>query len=122
MASSKRLLKKEIRSICGALAGECVIAKITIPGINPETLNKIIYELADLQSNALRRVSVEFPQSPKAFATVKEYKDARTKYFKAAFTSLKNEFNAHVEKIVKDMNAALPAEQKEANKQILAEK
>ena len=52
MASNKRLLKKEIRNICGALAGECVIAKITVPGINPETLNKIIYELAELQENA----------------------------------------------------------------------
>lgn len=122
MASNKRLLKKEIRNICGALAGECVIAKITIPEINPETLNKIIYELAELQENALKRVSVEFPQAPKAFATAKEYNDARAKYFKAAFTSLKNEFNKHVEAIVKEMNDALPQAQKDANKQALAEK
>ena len=26
--------------ICGALAGECVIAKITVPGIDPEKLNR----------------------------------------------------------------------------------
>lgn len=121
MASNKRLLKKEIRSICGALAGECVIAKITIPGINPESLNKVIYELAELQENALKRVSVEFPQSPKAFPTMKEYHVARAKYFKAAFSSLKNEFNAHVEGIVKEMNSLLPKEQKEANKQALAQ-
>ena len=122
MASNKRLLKKEIRSICGALAGECVIAKITVPGINPEALNKIIYELAELQENALKRVSVAFPQSPSAFENVKSYKDARAKYFKAAFASLKSEFNNHIEAIVKEMNAALPQEQKEANKKILNEK
>ena len=36
MASNKRLLKKEIRIICGALAGECVVAKLSIPGIDRE--------------------------------------------------------------------------------------
>lgn len=119
MSTNKRLLKKEIRSICGALAGECVIAKITVPGINPETLNKIIYELAELQESALKRVSVAFPQSQSAFENAKAYHDARAKYFKAAFSSLKDEFNKHVEKIVKEMNEALPAEQKEANKKAL---
>ncbi|MDE6117542.1 MAG: hypothetical protein K2O30_10735 [Duncaniella sp.] len=122
MASNKRLLKKEIRNICGALAGECVIAKITVPGINPETINSIIYELAELQENALKRVSVSFPQSPKGFENAKSYKEARAKYFKAAFTSLKSEFNKHVEAIVKKMNAALPQEQKDANKNALNDK
>ena len=122
MASNKRLLKKEIRNICGALAGECVIAKITLSVLTPETLNKIIYELAELQENALKCVSVEFPQSPKSFATAKEYHDARTKYFKAAFSSLKKEFNTHVEAIVKEMNDALPQEQKDADEQALANK
>lgn len=122
MATNKRLLKKEIRTICGALAGECVIAKITIPGINPESLNKIIYELAELQENALRRVSVSFPQTPSGFESAKAYKEAKSKYFKAAFASLKDEFNKHIENIVKEMNDALPAEQKEANKKALNEK
>ncbi len=65
MASNKRILKKEIRMICGALAGECVIAKITVPGIDPAKLNEIIYELAELQYNALSRVNFDFPSRPK---------------------------------------------------------
>lgn len=101
MASNKRILKKEIRMICGALAGECVIAKITVPGIDPEKLNEIIYELAELQYNALSRVNFDFPQSPKAFESAAEYNKARSAYFKAAYRKLKCEFNAHVEAIVK---------------------
>lgn len=116
MASNKRLLKKEIRMICGALAGECVVAKITIPGIDPEELNQIIYELAGLQENALSRISFDFPQSPKSFENGHEYRKARKQYFAAAYRKLKGEFNAHIDAIVKKMNAALPAEQKEANK------
>lgn len=116
MASNKRLLKKEIRMICGTLAGECVVAKITVPGINTETINQIIYELAALQENALSRTNFDFPQSPKAFADGHAYRKARNEYFAAAYRKLKEEFNAHIEAIVKKMNAALPAEQKEANK------
>ena len=71
MAANKRLLKKEIHRICGALAGECVLAKIAIPGIDREKLNEIIYQLADLQASALRLVSVEFPRTPRSFDTGK---------------------------------------------------
>lgn len=117
MATNKRTLKKEIRMICGALAGECVIAKITIPGINPEKLNEIIYDIADLQSNAIRMISVTFPRTESSFASKKEYNDEKHKYFHAAFRKLKGDFNAHVEAIIKKMNSALPAAQKEANKE-----
>ena len=72
MAANKRLLKKEIHRICGALAGECVLAKIAIPGIDREKLNEIIYQLADLQASALRLVSVEFPRTPRSFDNRKE--------------------------------------------------
>lgn len=119
MASNKRILKKEIRTICGALAGECVIAKITVPGIEPEKLNGIIYELAELQQNALSRVNFDFPQSPKSFANGHEYNKARAQYFTAGYRKLKGEFNTHIEAIVKKMNEALPQAQKDANKEAL---
>lgn len=115
MASNKRLLKKEIRIICGALAGECVVAKVTVPGIDREQLNSIICELADLQQNALRRISISFPQSEKSFPNGQAYRKARREYFSAAFRKLKDEFNAHIDQIVKKMNATLPQDQKDAN-------
>lgn len=116
MAANKRLLKKEIRNICGALAGECVIAKLTIPGVNVEEFNKIIYQLADLQESAIRLVSIDFPQTPSSFNTPKEYVDARRAYYKESFTKLKLDFNARIVEIVKAMNKALPEDQKAANK------
>ncbi|MCM1076804.1 MAG: hypothetical protein NC411_05545 [Bacteroides sp.] len=115
MSSSKRLLKKEIRLICGALAGECVLAKIAIPGIDREKLNKIIYELAELQENALRRISISFPQTASAFPDAHAYRKTRREYFAAAFAKLKSEFNTHIEAIVKEMNSTMPQAQKDAN-------
>lgn len=108
MAANKRLIKKEIHRICGALAGECVIAKIAIPGINAEKLNEIIYQLAELQESALKLVSVDFPQTRSSFASKKEYCDARRKYYKASFAKLREHFNTRVEAIVKEMNATVP--------------
>lgn len=108
MAANRRLLKKEIHRICGALAGECVLAKIAIPGIDREKLNRIIYQLADLQESALRLVSVDFPQTPKAFATRREYLTARRAYYKASFARLRAHFNSRVAELLKEMNATVP--------------
>lgn len=114
--SNKRLLKKEIRNICGALAGECIIAKWAVEGINPEAMNEIVYKVAELQETSLRRISVAFDRTPSSFADKKEYEKAKNAYFKSAFKALKNDFNKSIDEIIKEMNAALPAAQKEANK------
>lgn len=108
MAANKRLLKKEIHRICGALAGECVLAKIAIPGINREKLNEIIYQLSDLQGSALRLVNIDFPGSASSYATRKEYVVARRTYFKASYGRLKDHFNVRVQEILREMNATVP--------------
>ncbi|MCH5326242.1 MAG: hypothetical protein J1E29_03450 [Duncaniella sp.] len=121
MATNKRTLKKEIRMICGALAGECVVAELTVPGIDKNKLNEIILDVADLQYNAIRLMNVAFPNAVSSFATRREYNVEKSKYFKAAFRQLKGQFNAKIEEILKKMNAALPAEYKEANRKRVAE-
>lgn len=108
MAANKRLLKKEIHRICGALAGECVLAKLAIPGINHETLNGIIYQLADLQQSALRLVCVDFPGETSGYGSKKEYVAARRAYFKASYANLREHFNSRIAEILKEMNAAVP--------------
>lgn len=108
MAANKRLLKKEIHRICGALAGECVLARIAIPGIDGEKLNELIFQLAELQESALKLVSIDFPQTPKSFATRKEYATARRAYYRASFAKLREHFNTRVQQILKEMNATVP--------------
>lgn len=114
--SNKRILKKEIRRICGALAGECIIAKYAVNGIDPEVMNEIVYKIAELQENSLRRVSVAYDRTASSFDSLHAYETAKSAYYKAAFKALKAEFNKGIEEIIKEMNAALPTAQKEANK------
>lgn len=94
--SSKRSTKKHVRYTCGDLASECILAKTFIPGVKAEDMAAIVIEVARLQENTLRKASI---------ATSKE-----------AFHALITEFNQGVAAIVKQMNAALPQEQKDLNK------
>lgn len=117
MSTDKRQLKKEIRTVCGSLAAGCIFASISGPAETAAAYDDIIREIARMQSTALRLTNVTFPRSESSFADKKEYRKERHAYFKQAFRKLKGDFNAHVEEILKKMNALLPAEQKETNKE-----
>ncbi|MCM1517438.1 MAG: hypothetical protein NC117_02190 [Pseudoflavonifractor sp.] len=114
--ANKRQLKKQIKCVCGDLAGECIVARDMIPGVDFKGMNEIIYKIAELQSLTLARVTFSFDKTPKDFDTLHEYHTACHKYYGAAYSKLRADFNNSVQEIVKDMNAQLPTEQKEANK------
>ncbi len=118
--ANKRSLKKQIKYICGDLAGECIMARNFIPGIDAEKMNDIVFKVAALQESTLVRVTFGFDKVVADFESARAYNAARTKYFTAAYRTLINDFNNSVKEIVKEMNTQLPAEQKEANKKALA--
>lgn len=116
--TNRRQIKKEITAICGALATECVLAGEYIEGIDTAAFDKIIIEIAGLQSHAISRCSIAFDKVPSDFENHGEYSKARAAYFAEAFRNLKKEFNEKTGDIVKQMNALLPAAQREANKAV----
>lgn len=114
--ANKRQLKKQVKCVCGDLAGECIVARDLIPGVDFKSMNEIIYQIADLQAATLDRATFCFDKSKKEFGSLHEYKVARDKYFAAAYTKLMDDFKNSVQAIVKEMNALLPQAQKDANK------
>lgn len=106
--ANKRNLKKQIRFICGDIAGECIMAKYFIPGVDKAKLDEIILQVADLQTTALARANASFDKTPADFANRAEYRKAHRAYYAKAFKSLSDGFTAQVEAIVKEMNKALP--------------
>lgn len=117
--ANKRILKKQIRYVCGDLAAECILAINFIEGINVEKMQEIVFEIAALQSTSLSHVSFSFDKIAADFASSHDYKIAKKSYNKAAFRTLKKEFDQKVQDIVKSMNNLLPQAQKDANKQAL---
>lgn len=118
--ANKRDLKQMIRFVCGDIAGECIYAKACVEGIDDEKMDEIICKVALLQVKTTDRVSVCFDKNLKSFNNDKKaYNKARNQYYKACYSELKKEFKIALEEIVKEMNALLPQEVREANKAAL---
>lgn len=111
-----RDLKKEVRYVCGDLAAECLMARTFVKGIDRNRMEEIVGEIASLQENALNRMAFSFDKTPSDFTSISEYRKARRAYFKTAYKSFREKFDGHVNDIVREMNAALPQEVKDANK------
>ena len=114
--ANKRRLKKAIKAVCGDLAGECLVARDLVPNIDTKKMEEIIFKVADLQYVTIDNVSFSFDKGEKSFGNRQEYKTERNKYFRKAFNKLTADFDKNVNDIIREMNAALPQAQKEANK------
>ncbi|MEF9924435.1 MAG: hypothetical protein RR854_07670, partial [Muribaculaceae bacterium] len=118
---NKRSLKKGIKYVIGDIAGECLFTEQVLENIDAVKVSEIILKLAELQEDALQKVSVSYEKAPKTFdGTVKEYNKAKCAYYKKCYSTLMAEFNEGIKDVIKDMNALIPAVQKEANKKALA--
>lgn len=106
--TNKRMLKKQIRLVCGDLAAESIMALHIIPNADSQKLSDCVVKIAELQTQALNRASVSFDKTPREFANKAEYNKARKAYYSAAFKSLVQHFNKQVEEILHEMNLAMP--------------
>lgn len=114
--ANKRDLKKVIRAVCGDIAGECILARHFIPGIDHEKMNEFIVDAARLQGATLDKVSFSFDKTEKNFDNARDYRKARRSYYKKGYGKLRSEFDAAVVEIIGRMNSTLTPEQKEINK------
>ncbi|MDE6113622.1 hypothetical protein E4T81_04550 [Barnesiella sp. WM24] len=114
--ANKRKLKKAIKAACGNMAGECIMTRNYVPGVDTRKMDEIIFSIADLQFSSIENVSFSFDKSEKSFSSRHEYKKAREAYFHKGYKKLIDDFKKGVDQIVGLMNEALPAEQKERNK------
>ena len=103
--ANKRQMKKAINNACIEMANECLFAQQTFENTNPEDWEKVIDDIAMLQDQALKRVSVDFDKIPKDFANGKEYRKARRAYFQAVEKAIGKFMQEGGEKIVGEMNS-----------------
>lgn len=114
--ANKRQLKKHIRYVCGDLAAEIMIASHALKGFDRDEVSRIVGRIASLQVSSLRHCSFNFDKASRDFESPAAYRRERSAYNRKAFARLRSEFRENVLSIVKDMNAAMPAEVREANK------
>lgn len=114
--ANKQQLKKHIRYVCGDLAAEIMIAAHMLRGFDKAEVSKIVGQIAALQEQTLKNVSFSFDKAARDFDNKAAYRKARTEYFHKAYHKLLADFGESVQKIVDQMNAAMPQEVKDANK------
>ncbi len=102
---SKRDLKKQIRHICGDLAGECLLISEICPEEKLDEVNQLIIDIAALQETTISHANFSFDKSRKEFATLAEYKKAKSQYYHEAYTTLHKQFNTALADAVHRLNA-----------------
>lgn len=116
--ANKRNLKKQIKYVCGEVALECIITRECIEGADKKLLNDLVLEAAILQDKSLKNVTFSFDKTPKDFENKAEYNKAVKDYYHKAYSKFYKEFNKHIQEIVDSLNKAIPASQREHNKEI----
>lgn len=107
--ASKRILKKQVKYICGDVALECAFALQTIPNIDKQIISDTITDVARLQTETLSKISFAFDKAALDYENKSSYNKEKSDYYRQAFTRLRVEFNEHLLKIVEKMNSALPS-------------
>lgn len=102
---SKRDLKKQVRYICGDLVGECLLIGEICPEEKLDEVNQLIVDLAVLQESTIAKSNFSYDKSAKDFGSSHEYKQAKSRYYRQAFTTLQKQFNAALSDAVHRMNA-----------------
>lgn len=102
---SKKDLKKQIRYICGDLVGECLLIGEVVSADKQDEVNQLIVDLAILQESTISKVTFAFDKCERDFATRHDYLKTRSAYFRTAFGTLHDQFNAKLREIVHRMNS-----------------
>lgn len=118
--ANKRDLKKQIRYICGDIAVDALMIRDFIKDADKEKLESLVVRIADLQQNTLRNATFAFDRTRRSFDSNYAYRKAAKAYYRQAYTKLREEFNKQIFAAVKTLNEAVPASQRELNKEIAA--
>lgn len=98
--------------MCGELAEDINFTALMMDKADYSALQEAVSSVARLLVLSRGKVNVSFDKVPRDFADLKAYNKARKAYFSAAYASLRKEFGEEVLKIVKQINAAVPAEER----------
>lgn len=107
--ANKREFKKRVRTICGELASDAMIAATLFPKeVNREKVNILINEIAALQEDTIALTSFSFDKAPRDYESLAVYHSERRKYFATAYKKLNKDFIDRALEIVKQLNDVVP--------------
>lgn len=115
--ANKREFKKYVDALGASIISEIAIAYENVEGADKDGLQNAYTTVLGAVFNAKSNANLFFDRGRKGFAEAAEYKKAKDQFFRSLFNKIEKDFSDQVNEGLKLFNAALPASEKEANKE-----
>lgn len=116
--ANKREFKKYADALGASIVSEIAAAYENVEDADKDELQKAYAQVLGAVGAAKSNANRFFDRGRKGFADAKEYGKTKAEFFKSLFNKIENDFSEEVKEALKTFNAALPASEKEANKEV----
>ncbi|MCM1451784.1 MAG: hypothetical protein NC102_05970 [Clostridium sp.] len=106
MITSKRGLKGYIGELNDAVVQYVLPSAVLAEIITNEQADEILCQMAELHSEAVKRINISFDKKEEAFETEAAFKKAKRAYFRQAYGKALDEYKAGLNKVLETINKA----------------
>lgn len=113
---NKQEFKKGVEAAGASICNEMMSVYYNVPGVDRDKIASAVAKVLKATAIAKCNANIYFDRGPKGFADMKEYRKAKSEFFKKLFAKNTEDFNKSISEALKDFNEAVPQSVKDANK------
>lgn len=118
---NKREFKKSAEAIGASVCESMMSTYYNVEGVDKSAIEKAIAKVLGAVGAAQSNANITFDKGAKAFDNLEAYSKAKKEFYKKLFVKISDDFNNELDEALKQFNAAIPAEVKEAQKNSAAQ-
>lgn len=115
---NKREFKKYSDALGASVIDEMISAYYNVKDVDRDNVAKAMEMTLGAIGKAKNNANITFDKGVKAFDNLKEYSEAKKKFFVSLFDKIETEFGEEVNQALHVFNSALPADEKARNKEV----
>lgn len=120
MGKNKRDFKKTVDAIGANVCDEMMVVYYNVDGVDKEAISNAIGKVLGAVGAAKSHANIFFDKGHRAFNDVKQYGQAKREFFRTLFKKINKDFADEINAALKDFNAAIPEDKKDAVKVALS--
>ena len=113
---NKQEFKKAAEAVGASICNEMMAVYYNVEGVDRDKISHAVAKVLCATGTAKNNANRTFDRGVKGFVDMKEYKKAKTDFFKKLFSKIREDFNAEISAALKEFNEAVPQSVKDANK------
>lgn len=120
MGKNKRDFKKAVEALGASVCNEMMVIYYDVEGVDKDAISDAIGKVLGAVGAAKSNANIFFDKGVRAFNDHKQYSEAKHDFFRLLFTKIRKDFSDELAAALKEFNAAIPADKKEAAAAALA--